>query len=170
MRILQRLPQFHPLAFYRRPTTEEVGPTRVSETEYWENYYNDSDHHYEWNNGYLEEKGVFEKLTTESYEWFFELLRNYLRVTGNGQLLALETGFRLVLPGKRTIRKPDLGVILKQNPVPWQDQDHSYQGICDLCGSLIGFHDRRDRTRYGDEIHGICAVWGQGILHSVCLW
>jgi hypothetical protein len=133
MRMFQRLPQFHPLAFYRRPTTPTVGPPRVSETEYWENYYNDSDHHYEWNNGYLEEKGVSEKLTTESYEWFFELLRNYLRVTRNGQLLALETGFRLVLPGKTTIRKPDLAVILKQNPVPWQEQDHSYQGICDLC-------------------------------------
>jgi hypothetical protein len=133
MKMLQQLPQFYPLAFYRRPTTLAGGPPRVSETEYWENYYNDTDHHYEWNNGYLEEKGVSEKLTTESYEWFFELLRNYLRVTGNGQLIALETGFRLVLPGKTTIRKPDLGVILKQNPVPWQAQDHSYQGICDLC-------------------------------------
>jgi hypothetical protein len=131
--MLQQLPQFHPLAFYRQPTMPAVGPTRVSETEYWEKYYNDSDHHYEWNNGYLEEKGVSEKLTTESYEWFFELLRNYLRVTGNGQMIALETGFRLVLPGQRTIRKPDLGVILQQNPVPWQEGDHSYQGICDLC-------------------------------------
>lgn len=125
MRMFQRWPQFYPLAFYRQPTTPEVGPPRVSETEYWEHYYNDSDHHYEWNNGSLEEKGVSEKLTTDSYKWFFELLQNYLRVTGQGQLLALETGFRLVLPGKRTIRKPDLGVILKQNPVPWQDQDHS---------------------------------------------
>jgi Uma2 family endonuclease len=81
----------------------------------------------------LEEKGVSEKLTTESYEWFFELLRYYLRETKNGQLLALETGFRLVLPDKTTIRKPDLAVILNSNPVRWEDQDHFYRGIGDLC-------------------------------------
>lgn len=133
MRMLQQLPQFHSFTLDSWPTTEEVGPTRVSETEYWENYYEDSDHHYEWNNGYLEEKGVSEKLTIKSYQWFFELLRYYLRATKNGQLLALETGFRLVLPGKTTIRKPDLAVILNSNPVRWEDQDHSYRGICDLC-------------------------------------
>jgi hypothetical protein len=148
--MLQQLPQFHPLAFYRQPTTPAEGPTRVSETEYWENYYNDSDHHYEWNNGYLEEKGVSEKLTTDSYKWFFELLQNYLRVTGQGQMIALETGFRLVLPGKRTIRKPDLGVILKQNPVPWQAQDHSYQGICDLCVEALSDSTKAEIERDTD--------------------
>jgi len=150
MRMFQRIPQFDPLILYRRSTTPDVGPTRISETDYWENYYEDSDHHYEWNDGYLEEKGVSEKLTTESYEWFFELLRNYLRVTGNGQLMALETGFRLVLPGKTTIRKPDLGVILKQNPVPWQDQDHSYQGICDLCVEALSDSTKAEMERDTD--------------------
>jgi len=150
MRMFQRIPQFNPLILYRRLTTPDVGPTRISETDYWENYYEDSDHHYEWNDGYLEEKGVSEKLTTESYEWFFELLRNYLRVTGNGQLMALETGFRLVLPGKTTIRKPDLGVILKQNPVPWQDQDHSYHGICDLCVEALSDSTKAEMERDTD--------------------
>jgi hypothetical protein len=126
-----------PLRFQPLVTTKAVVPTPVrepvSETEYWDKYYNDPDHHYEWNNGSLEEKGVSEKLTLFSYEWFFELLRHYLRITQTGQLIALETAFRLALPGKTAIRKPDLGVILNSNPVPWRDSDHSFRGICDLC-------------------------------------
>jgi len=121
----------------RPPLTTVVVSGWVSEAEYWEHYYEDSDHHYEWNNGMLEEKGVSDKLTLLSYEWFFELLRHYLRVTQLGQLMALETGFRLVLPNKTTIRKPDLGVILNSNPVVWNDSDNSFRGICDLCVEAI---------------------------------
>ncbi len=134
MAILLPTPQFQRPAVLTRPTqAKEVVTTIVSEAEYWEQYYADPDHHYEWNNGYLEEKGVSEKLTLFSYEWFFELLINYLRVTQSGQLMALETGFRLAWSWKTTIRKPDLGVVLNSNPVVWKDSDHSYSGICDLC-------------------------------------
>ncbi len=127
--------------------TKEVAPSVVCEAEYWEKYYEDSDHHYEWNNGYLEEKGVSDKLTLFSYEWFFELLRNYLRVTQVGQLVALETGFRLALPHKVTIRKPDLGVILKSNPVPWNDTDNSFRGICDLCVEALSDSTKQEMER-----------------------
>lgn len=133
MSLSQPQPQFHRPLSFRPPTTKVVVPSVISEADYWEYYYEDPDHHYEWNHGYIEEKGVSDKLTTLDYEWFFELLRNYLRVTAIGQLMTLETGFRLVLPSKITIRKPDLAVILNSNPVQWRDLDRSYRGICDLC-------------------------------------
>ncbi len=92
-------------------------------------------------------KGVSDKLTLFSYEWFFELLRNYLRVTQVGHLVALETGFRLTLPHKTTIRKPDLGVILKNNPVPWNDTDNSFRGICDLCVEALSDSTKQEMER-----------------------
>ncbi len=133
MSLSQLQPQFHRPLSFRPPTTKVVVPSVISEADYWEYYYEDPDHHYEWNYGYIEEKGVSDKFTTLDYEWFFELLRNYLRVTEIGQLMTLETGFRLVLPGKTTIRKPDLAVILNSNSVLWRGLDRSYRGICDLC-------------------------------------
>jgi len=148
MAILLPTPQFQRAAVLTRPTkTKEVVTTVVSETEYWEKYYEDPDHHYEWNHGYLEEKGVSEKLTLFSYEWFFELLINYLRVSQGGQLIALETGFRLALPHKTTIRKPDLGVILNSNPVIWKNSDHSYRGICDLCVEALSDSSKKEIER-----------------------
>ncbi len=119
----------------------------VTEAEYWNKYYENSDHNYEWNDGYLEEKFVSDKLTTLEYEWFFELLRNFLRVHPDGEMVALETGFRLVLPHKTTIRKPDLGVILYSNPVPWQNLDNSYHGICDLCVEALSDSDQDKMER-----------------------
>lgn len=115
-------------------TIGEIMPDYVSEVEYWERYYEDPTHNYEWNNGYLEEKGMSDKMTLQNYQWFFELLINYLRVTGMGDIISLETAFRLPLSYQDiTIRKPDLGVVLKNNPVSWNDRDRSFQGICDLC-------------------------------------
>ncbi len=147
MNLLQPQPQFPPRTLFRPPTTRVVVPPLVSEAEYWEFYYEDSDHHYEWNNGYIEEKGVSDRLTTCQYEWFFELLRNYLRVTKQGQLITLETAFRLALPGHTAIRKPDLGVILNGNPVPWQDRDRSYRGICDLCVEALSDSTKAEKER-----------------------
>ncbi len=45
----------------------------------------------------------------------------------------LEIGFRLALPKKTTIRKPDLAVILHSNSMVIQADDCTYQGIYDLC-------------------------------------
>jgi Uma2 family endonuclease len=145
--MLQAQPQFHRPLSFRPTTTKVVVPSVISEADYWEYYYEDPDHHYEWNHGYVEEKGVSDQFTTFHYEWFFELLRNYLRVTEIGKLMALETGFRLVLPNKTTIRKPDLAVILNSNPVPWRGLDRSYRGICDLCVEALSDSDTEEVER-----------------------
>ena len=105
----------------------------VTEDVYWERYYDTADVSYEWNNGFLEEKPVSDYRTVTIYGWFLVLLRAYLEVNPIAKLLFLETGFRLALSGKTTIRKPDLFVVRNDNPVPLRAGDRSFRGICDLC-------------------------------------
>jgi Uma2 family endonuclease len=105
---------------------------KVTETEYWEKYYN-SETNYEWNNGYLEEKQESNHLTYLMYKWFLKLLDHFLEVHPIADFTGLEMGFRLALSDKIDIRKPDLGVVLNDNPVPLLLSDRSYKGIFDLC-------------------------------------
>ena len=106
---------------------------RVSEEDYWRNYYLESDKHYEWNDGCLEEKPVSNYETYLVYAWFAELLRHFLHTRPLASMVALEMGFRLPLPHKTVIRKPDLGVVTKDNPHPLLPLDCSYHGVFDLC-------------------------------------
>jgi hypothetical protein len=119
----------------------------VSETDYWCHYYADADRPYEWNNGRLEEKPVSDQGTYLVYLWFVELLRHYLREHPLGQLAALEMGFRLALPDRTVIRRPDLGLVLAANPAPLLPLDRSYHGIFDLCVEALSDQDRASITR-----------------------
>jgi hypothetical protein len=119
----------------------------VSETDYWCHYYADADRPYEWNNGRLEEKPVSDQGTYLVYQWFVELLRHYLREHPVGQLAALEMGFRLALPDRTVIRRPDLGLVLAANPAPLLPLDRSYHGIFDLCVEALSDEDRASITR-----------------------
>jgi len=64
------LPTFSPSPV--SPVTTELSANCliVSEADYWENYYENSDVVYEWNNGYLEEKPVSDQSTILMYQWF----------------------------------------------------------------------------------------------------
>jgi len=106
---------------------------RVTEAEYWQKYYNDPDTIYEWNNGILEDKATSDKITNSMYMWLYELVGHYFQINPIGEKIFLETGFRMPLPHKVTIRRPDLGIILNSNPVLYEANDHSYKGICNLC-------------------------------------
>jgi hypothetical protein len=102
-----------------RLESQRPKPQRVTEAEYWEKYYdNPDDVIYEWNNGLLEEKPVSDYENVLMYLWFLELLRHYLKTHPIASITALELGFRLNLPYQSDIRRPDLGVILNNNPVP----------------------------------------------------
>lgn len=117
------------------PTEPPADPpegTRVSEADYWAHYY-EHENRYEWNNGVLEIKPVSDVLTYQIYQWLLGLLQFYLGTHHNARITALETGFRLTLPDKIAIRKPDLGLVRDDNTVPLRDLDRSYQGIFDLC-------------------------------------
>lgn len=109
----------------------------VSLETYWQQYYNHFDFNYEWNNGRLEKNGVSQYVTTELYNWFLELLRHFLRVHQIGKILNLKIGFKLDLPEGQKVRKPDLGIVLNDNPVPIQPTDTSYHGTFDLCLEAI---------------------------------
>jgi len=120
-------------ALNRSRSQEYRSPTKISEAEYWEKYYNSSDVVYEWNNGYLEEIAVSDVLTISIYKWFFELLEHYLRTNPIAQSVLLKMGFRFTLSGKNEVRRPDLGVVLNDNPIPLLPHDKSYHGIYDMC-------------------------------------
>jgi len=122
-------------------------PPWVSEAEYWDKYYNAPDITYEWNNGYLEEKAVSTQATYLTHEWFSELLNHFLRTQAIAQTTGLEMGFRLVLPHKLEIRRPDLGIVLLKNPVPLLLDDRSYKGTFDLCVEAISDSSKEDIKR-----------------------
>jgi len=105
----------------------------VPEALYWEKYYAESDINYEWNNGQVEVVPVTDYAKYMMYLWLLDVLRDFLHVQPVARIIGLETGFRLALPTKTTIRKPDLGLVLATNPVPLADHDRSYHGIFDLC-------------------------------------
>ena len=131
---------------------EEVFPLSeqgyfVSEEEYWEKYYGMSDRAYEWNNGILEEKPMGDYLSFLMYRWFCSLLEEYLANCPVGRLVGLEIGFRLAIPGKTSVRKPDLAIVLNDNPVPVDLYDRSYKGIFDMCFEFLSDSDPGEAER-----------------------
>ena len=120
---------------------------KITETQYWEAYYDNSEVNYEWNNGYLEENPVSDYATLLMYQWFFKTLEHYLTTHQIAKFVMLEMGFRLALPHKTTIRKPDLGVVLNNNPTPLTLEDNTYQGIFDLCIEVLSNSSAVDINR-----------------------
>jgi hypothetical protein len=123
------------LAPERLPATwpEPYDGMAVSEADYWAGYYLGHDVTYEWNDGILEEKGVSDYLTFRMYDWFIQLLTEFLHAHPIADRVGLMMGFRLALPDKTTIRRPDYGVVRHDNPVSLTDLGQSYRGIFDLC-------------------------------------
>ena len=117
---------------------------RVTLEEYWEKWYERPHPHidvsYEWDNGILEAKPLPNFAQTEQHRWFFRLLSCYLEVNPIAKILCLETGTYMSvrdenLPSGKweVVFKPDIGIILDDNPAPWgADDQRSYIGICDM--------------------------------------
>ncbi len=127
--------------------TENRAPAdglRVTLEEYWEKWYERPHPHidvsYEWNNGILEAKPLPNYPQTEQYRWFFGLLSCYVDVHPIAKILFLETGTYMSVrdesqpSGKwEVVFKPDIGIILNDNPAPWGAIDQrSYIGVCDM--------------------------------------
>ena len=129
------------------PTKNRIDNIKVLEDVYWEEYYELSDIHYEWNDGFLEEKPVSDYKAYLMFLWFGELLRHFFTVYPIGKMIGLEMGFRLQLPHKVTIRKPDTGIILNTNPVEINESDNRYSGIVDLCIELLSDSNRKNIER-----------------------
>ena len=120
---------------------------RVSEAEYWKTYYHDPDFKYEWNNGVLEEKPMADYLSFAMYSWFFSLLKEFLTAHPIAAMIGLDIGFRLALPQKISIRRPDLALILHTNPVAIADDECTYRGIFDLCIEFLSDSTPQDVMR-----------------------
>ena len=140
----------------------------VSKEVYWQKYYHHPDFNYEWANGRLEEKAVSNLETSRMYGWLLKLLEIFLEVHQIAELTRLETGFVVPLsPEKQKerlerlekkrskkkgkvrehVRKPDLGVILNSNPVPYLGPDNSYHGVADLCIEAISYTTKKAKER-----------------------
>ena len=141
--------KFQPTKLY---TPQSEDGLFVSEELYWKKYYDHlDDFSYEWNNGYLEEKPAANYLEVQLYSWFVSTLRHYLRIYPIARLTALGMGFRMALPHKISIRKPDLGLVLDSNLISLGDRDTSYQGIHDLCVESLADSSQKDIER--DTVH-----------------
>ncbi len=136
-----------PESVEREETPRSKDGLRVSEEEYWQTYYHDPDFVYEWNNGILEEKPMADSLSFKMYRWFLLLLEEYLKTHSIAKVIGLDLGFRLALSKKKSIRKPDLAVILHANPVDIDDEDSTYQGIFDLCIEFLSDSKPKEVTR-----------------------
>ncbi|MCP4697276.1 MAG: Uma2 family endonuclease, partial [Gammaproteobacteria bacterium] len=113
-------------------------PERVTETDYWEKYYqHESGAVYEWNDGVLEEKTMSKHATVSIYHWFNELLDHYLRTCPVAEKTSLDMGFRLVLTHKTVVRRPDMGIVRHDNPVQLRPNDASFHGIFNACIEVL---------------------------------
>ena len=135
------------LKAYQPDTSSIAKKPKVTEEEYWDKYYDYSDVNYEWNNGELEEKGVSDLRTMSMADWFYELLGYYLKTHPIATKTFLEMGFNLALPQKNEVRRPDLGVVKNDNPIPLESSDKSYKGIYDLCVEAISHSTDEDIER-----------------------
>ena len=122
---------------------------RVTLEEYWAKWYEspypDIDVSYEWNNGILEAKPMPNAPQLDLGNWFLDLLRRYLETHAIAELINMETGFHLKMMDaeepsgmRQAVRKPDVGIILNDNPVSWGeiDQRH-FAGHCDAVVELL---------------------------------
>lgn len=119
----------------------------VSEADYWKKYYNHPDFSYEWNNGYLEEKPVSDFKGSRMYRWFCGILECFFSAHPVGEIVTLDIGFRLALPGQISIRKPDLAVVLNRNAVPIAPDDATYSGTYDICIESLSHSSVREILR-----------------------
>jgi Uma2 family endonuclease len=133
------------------PTTAEPLPRQVREQDYWDAWYEHPDGNFEWQDGQLQEVPVSDWLTGQVSLWLIELLLHYLRRDPAAELFLFEMGLRLALPGgKVSIRKPDRGLVLRDNPVQGRDRDNRYRGIPDLLIEALSDSTAANRRR--DEV------------------
>ncbi len=121
---------------------------RVTLEEYWEYYYENCDYNYEYNDGILEAKPMAKFADAKMYGWFFQLAQQYLTVHPIAKITTLEIGFKFHLPGKTQVRKPDLGIVRNDNPIPLHDEDRNYKGKYDMCIEFVS--DSRHSEIYRD--------------------
>lgn len=136
---------------------------RVSEEEYWEKYYEyagPDDRIFEWNDGVLEEKPMGDHLNYLMSDWFHTLLKQYLEAYPVADIFGIDMGFKLPFPHKTVIRRPDLSLVLRANPIRFNDLDRSYDGIFDVCIEFLSDSTKEDIERDTKHKHSEYAFGG----------
>jgi hypothetical protein len=128
VQILQQIP-VAPQEYYEQSDEGRY----VDEATYWNDYYEAELFHYEWNNGYLEVKEMPTIQSAMVLQWFINLLEHFLEANPIAHLLIEDIAFKVNLPNKTAIRRPDLSIILHTNPYQPKPEDKSYAGIYDMC-------------------------------------
>ncbi len=135
----------------------------VTLEEYWdkwyENPYPDIDVSYEWNNGILEAMPPANAPQINLGFWFLALLRQYVNTHDIAKLIYMETGFVLTMEDaaepsgiRKAVRKPDIGIILNNNPVSWGRVDQrSFAGVCDAVVEFLSDSTQAEVLRDTEE-------------------
>jgi Uma2 family endonuclease len=138
---------FHPKpAFHPDQQKSEQGK-RVSAEEYVRQYAEHPDFNYEWNAGILQEKPVSTIAQLRLYRWFLQILSYYLEVNRLAEAAMFEFLAEMEAGDKLIKRKPDLLLVRHDNPIPLQDDDESYAGVCDLCVELLSTSNQANIDR-----------------------
>ena len=136
----------------------------VTLEEYWdkwyENPYPDIDVSYEWNNGILEAKFPWPTrrnsiLDSGSLPFSISMSKR----TTIAKLINMETGFVLTMEDaaepsgiRKAVRKPDIGIILNNNPVSWGRVDQrSFAGVCDAVVEFLSDSTQAEVLRDTEE-------------------
>ncbi|MEM7131254.1 MAG: Uma2 family endonuclease [Chloroflexota bacterium] len=126
----------------------------VSEEDYFTYFYEYGRVSYEWNNGILEAKPVADVVSARMYAWLFQLIQAFLETHPIAGYILLEIGFRMEIPDpdvqgatKVVVRKPDLGIVLNDNPISLNDSDKTYHGVCDLCIESLSYSNQKEIDR-----------------------
>ena len=136
---------------------------RVTKEEYWakwyENPYPNIDVSYEWNNGILEAKPLPNAPQLRQYRWFYTLMACYIQTHPIADLINLETGVSMTVQDAAfpsgnwdVVYKPDIGVILNDNPAPWGAMElRAFEGVCDMIVEELSDSTRAEVRRDTEE-------------------
>ena len=119
----------------------------VDETTFWAEYYEDPDIRYEWNDGKLEEKPMAVIYSILCTEWFISLVKEFLKANNYQHIILADIGFKLNLPNKTVIRRPDHAILLGTKALNCDIHASSYDGIYDICIETLS----RSKEEYIDR-------------------
>ena len=150
---------------------------RVTKEEYWarwyENPYPHIDVSYEWNNGILEAKPLPDAPQLRQYRWFYTLMACYIQSHPIADLINLETGVSMTVRDTAfpsgnwdVVYKPDIGVILNDNPAPWGATAlRAFEGVCDMIVEELSDSTQAEVRRDTEEKKRLRPRRREGILH-----
>ena len=127
----------HPVIEFEIDEPQSKDGLTVDETTFWADYYEDPNFKYEWNNSKLEEIPMSSVYGMICSDWFITLIKAFLKSNNIDYIIFNDFGFKLNLPQKTVIRRPDYSFILGEKAVNCDLEATSYKGIYDICIEIL---------------------------------